>query len=106
MKLIRPTFVVSREWQLILFFASVKLLVHFFTFANFELHRDAYLYYAQSEQLSWGYISVPPSIAVFGKLSTFIFGNTVFGLRFFPALIGSFNLIVIGLFVKELGGKK
>jgi len=106
LRLSRPTFVISREWQLILFFALVKLLVHFFTFSNFELHRDAYLYYAQSEHLTWGYISVPPSIAIFGKLSTFIFGNTVFGLRFFPALIGSLNLIVIGLFVKELGGKK
>jgi hypothetical protein len=105
MKLNSPTFVISREWQLILLFASVKILFHFFTFSNFELHRDAYLYYAQSEHLAWGYISVPPSIAVFGKIATLIFGNTAFGLRFFPALIGGINLIIIGLAVKELGGK-
>ena len=95
-----------REWQLILFFACLKILIHFFTYSNFELHRDAYLYYAQSEHLAWGFIAVPPSIAVIGKLATFIFGNTVFGLRFFPALIGGINLIIIGLAVKELGGKK
>lgn len=106
LKAIRLNLNISSEWQLILFFASLKLLVHFFTVSNFELHRDAYLYYAQSENLAWGYISVPPSIAFIGKLSTSIFGNTVFGLRFFPALIGAVNLIVIGLFVKELGGKK
>ncbi len=106
MKLSRPTFVVLREWQLILFFALAKLLIHFFTFSNFELHRDAFLYYAQSEQLSWGYISVPPSIALIGKVATLFFGHTAFALRFFPALIGGINLIIIGLAIKELGGKK
>jgi len=96
----------SKEWQLILLFAIVKLLIHFLTYNNFELHRDAYLYFAQSEHLSWGYVAVPPSIAFFGKIATFIFGNTTFGLRFFPALIGALNLVIIGLAVKELGGKK
>ena len=95
-----------KDWQLMLFFALAKLLIHFFTYANFELHRDAYLYYAQSEHLDWGYISVPPYIAVIGKISTFIFGNTTFGLRFFPALIGAINLVIIGFAVKELGGRK
>jgi len=106
MKLNSPTIVISREWQLILFFASVKILLHFFTISNIELHRDAYLYYAQSEHLAWGYISAPPSIAVFGKIATLIFGNTAFAIRFFPALIGGFSVIIIGLFIKELGGKK
>jgi 4-amino-4-deoxy-L-arabinose transferase-like glycosyltransferase len=96
----------SREWQLIILFASIKLLIHFFTSSNYGLHRDAYLYYAQSEHLAWGYVAVPPSIAFIGKIATTIFGNTTFGLRFFPALIGAMNLIVIGLMVKKLGGKK
>jgi len=97
---------ISTDWQLILLFAFLKLLVHILTYSNFELHRDAYLYYAQSQHLAWGYIAVPPSIAVVGKIATSIFGNTVFGLRFFPAVIGAFNIIIIGLAVKELGGKK
>ncbi len=106
MKSIKSKLNISSEWQLILVFAIVKLLIHFFTVYNFELHRDAYLYYAQSEHLAWGYVSVPPSIAVIGKLATSIFGNTTFGLRFFPALIGAINVIIIGLFTKELGGNK
>lgn len=105
MKTTGSTFNISREWLIIIFFALTKIGVHFFTFSNFELHRDAYLYYAQSEHLAWGYISVPPSIAVIGKIATTIFGNTVFGLRFFPAIIGGINLIITGLFVKGLGGK-
>ncbi|TLX76628.1 glycosyltransferase family 39 protein [Labilibacter sediminis] len=106
MKLSKSTFVVSKEWQLILFFTLMKLLLHLATFSNFELHRDAYLYYAQSEHLAWGYAAVPPAIAAIGKMATLIFGNTTFGLRFFPALIGAINLIIIGQAVRELGGKK
>ena len=93
------------DWHLILFFVVAKLLVHFLTFNNFELHRDAYLYYAQSEHLAWGFIAVPPTIAVIGKTATLLFGNTVFALRFFPAIIGAINILIIGLAVKNLGGK-
>jgi len=96
---------ISREWQIILLFASLKLFIHFLTFSNFELHRDAYLYYAQSEHLDWGYFSAPPTTALLGKIATLIFGNTTFALRFFPALIGALSIIIIGLAIKELGGR-
>jgi hypothetical protein len=99
-------FIISREWQLILLFASLKLLIHFLTFSNFELHRDAYLYYAQSEHLDWGYFSAPPTTALLGKIATLIFGNTTFALRFFPALTGALTILIIGLAIKELGGGK
>jgi len=106
MKLGTSRFSISKEWLLILLLAVLKLLIHLLTFSNFELHRDAYLYYAQSEHLAWGYVAVPPFIAFIGKFATIIFGNTTFALRFFPALIGAVNVVIIGLMVKELGGKK
>lgn len=96
----------SPEWQLIGLLALLKLSIHLVTFSNFGLHRDAYLYYAQSEHLAWGYFSVPPLIAVIGKLATTIFGNTVFALRFFPMVVGACNVVIIGMAVKELGGRR
>ena len=98
--------VLKSDWTLIILLAIVKLSVHLVTILNYELHRDAYLYYAQSEHLDWGYIAVPPFIAFVGKIATSLFGNTVFALRFFPALIGAVNVIFIGLFVRRLGGRK
>jgi hypothetical protein len=95
----------SAEWKLILCFASLKIAIHFLSYSNFELHRDAYLYYAQSEHLAWGFSSIPPLNALLGKIATLIFGNTTFGLRFFPALIGGATVIIIGMAVNELGGK-
>ena len=94
------------DWWLIAFFALTKLIIHLLTYDNYELHRDAYLYYAQSQHLAWGYISAPPSVAVFVKIATALFGNTTFAMRFFPAVIGAINFIVIGLMIRELGGGK
>ena len=97
---------ISRGWQLIILLAVAKLLVHLLTMHNYELHRDAYLHYANSQHLAWGYFSVPPLVAIIGRLATFLFGNTVFALRIFPALIGAVNLVIIGMAVREIGGKK
>ncbi len=94
------------DWTIIILFAIAKLSIHLLTFNHFELHRDAYLYYAQSEHLARGFIAVPPFIAVVGKTATTLFGTSAFALRFFPALIGSINLIVIGKAVKVLKGGK
>ena len=98
--------IISTGWAIILLLAFAKLAIHLLTMHNFELHRDAYLYYAQSQHLDWGYFSVPPFVAVVGKLGTSLFGTSVFALRFFPAVIGAVNVMIIGLAVRELDGRK
>ncbi|MFC2137846.1 glycosyltransferase family 39 protein [Bacteroidota bacterium] len=99
-------FNISKEWIIIIGLALIKLLIHFLTNTNYELHRDAFLYYSLGEHLDWGFVSVPPLIGVFSKISTFLFGNIIFALRFFPALIGSVSVILIALIVKVLKGGK
>lgn len=86
--------------------ALMKLVVHLLTMHNYGLQRDAYLYYSLGENLDWGFVSVPPMIGLISWFSTSIFGNTVFALRIFPALIGSLSVIIIGKLVQELKGGK
>jgi hypothetical protein len=95
---------ISKEWLIITVLALFKLCIHLATNTNYELHRDALLYYSLGEHLAWGYVSVPPFIALISKFSTLIFGNTVFALRFFPAIIGSVSVIIIAKIVRELKG--
>ncbi len=95
---------ISKEWLVIIGLAIAKLLIHFFTNTNYELHRDAFLYYSLGEHFDWGYTSVPPLIGVLSKISTVLFGNTTFALRFFPALVGAISVIIIALIVIELKG--
>lgn len=94
----------STEWKIIIGFVILKLALHFLTNTNYELHRDALLYYSLGENLDWGYVSVPPLIGVFSSIATFLFGSSVFALRFFPAIIGGLSIIMIAKIVMELKG--
>ena len=93
---------ITKEQLIITGLVLFKLCIHLVTNTNYELHRDALLYYSLGEHLDWGYASVPPFIALISNFSTFVFGNTVFALRFFPALIGSVSVLIIAKIVKEL----
>jgi len=95
----------SSGWLLIAGLMLFKLMLHFATNANYELHRDIYLYLALADHSDWGYISVPPGTPMIGKLALALFGDSAFAAGFFPALIGALSVLVITLLVKELGGK-
>lgn len=89
----------------LLSFAFVKLLMHLLTNSNYALHRDAYLYLAQGEHLGWGYMEVPPFIAIIAKLALSL-GGSVEIIRFFPTLIGAISVYLLGQMTKEMGGKR
>ncbi len=93
------------HWPLIITLVVIKLTIHFTTNTNYGLHRDAYLYLAESEHLAWGYMEVPPMIAVIGKTARLLLGDSVFAVRFFPALIGAITIVLLIVMVQELGGK-
>ncbi len=97
---------VSKEWKLIGIIAFLKLALHLLTFANYELHRDALLYFSLGQNLAWGYASVPPGIGVVAALTTAVFGDSVFALRLIPAVVGFFSVILVGKIVLELHGGK
>ncbi len=96
---------IAPEWLLIIALALLKLLIHFLTNTHYELHRDAYLYLAQGAHPDWGYMTVPPGIAVLGNITRFFFGDSTFSVRLFPALIGAASVLLMGMMVRELGGK-
>jgi hypothetical protein len=47
-------------WILTISLMLVKLLIHFFTSTNYELHRDEMLYFSMGSHLWWGFASTPP----------------------------------------------
>lgn len=102
-----PKLPFSKNEKIILFvIIAIKLAVHMATSTTYGLHRDAFLYIAQSEHLDWGFVSVPPLTALIIALHQLLFGDSVFALRLIPAFVGVINLFLVGLMVKEMGGKK
>jgi hypothetical protein len=83
----------------------VKLLIHFLTNNCYELHRDEMLYFSMGNHLSWGFASTPPLMSFLAFIDIHIFGYHEFAVKFFPALFGASIIVLIALFVKEIGGK-
>ena len=92
------------EIAILVYLASIKLLIPLITSPDFVFHRDEFLYIALGQHLDWGYLEVPPSIAVVANISLYLFGDSLFAIRFIPALTGALTLLLTGLIARELGG--
>ena len=83
----------------------IKLLLHFLSNHNYGVHRDEFLYRAMGDHLAWGYLEVPPLIALLARISSWL-GDSLFALRLFPALAGALLVLLSGLLTRELGGRR
>jgi hypothetical protein len=104
MKSIIKNFTVNRYWIITILLAAAKLLIHFLTNTRYKLLRDEMLFFNMGEHLSAGYATVPLVTGFLAFLMNKIFGFSVFGIRFFPALMGAVSVYVIASIVKALGG--
>jgi 4-amino-4-deoxy-L-arabinose transferase-like glycosyltransferase len=91
--------------KLLYFFAIVKFALPFFLQdTGYEPHRDEFLYLAEGRHMAWGFMEVPPLLAVFAWFTN-LFGGSMFWIKFWPALFGSFTYIIVGKTILSLGGK-
>ncbi|MCG8605805.1 glycosyltransferase family 39 protein [bacterium] len=94
-----------QEWNVIILMVFLKLAIHVASNTNYGFHRDEFLYLAEGEHLAWGYMEVPPAIASLAKIALSL-GGSLFVVRLLPTLVGVVTVFLIGLTVRELGGKK
>ncbi len=91
--------------RMVLFYLALfKLLLHFATNHRYGYFRDEMYYLACGEHLDWGYVDQSPLIALFAWASRALMGDSLFAVRFFPAVAGACVVFVTGLIVRELGG--
>lgn len=88
-----------------LYLALFKLALHLFTNGQFGYHRDELYYMACSEHLDFGYVDHPPLIAFLARFWIGIFGNSLFSIRFLPAVAGAAIVFLTGFIVRQFGGK-
>ncbi len=70
---------------------------------EYDLQRDEYLHLAQAHHLAWGYLSVPPFTSWISYL-VYLLGDSVFWVRFFPALFGALTIVVVWKTIEALQG--
>ncbi len=86
------------------FLAFVKLMLHFATNGQYGYHLDELYYMACGDRLDWGYAELPPLVAVVAHFSRSLMGDSLFSIRFFPAIAGALLVVLTGLIARELGG--
>ncbi len=93
-----------RKFPVLLFFVLLKFVLQFQLIGDgYELHRDEFLHLDQGRHLAWGYLSLPPFTSWIAWV-VFQLGNSVFWVKFFPALFGALTVIVVWKSVEELDG--
>lgn len=94
------------DTALLLGLALLKVIIHLLTNQHYGYFGDEFYYAICGERLDWGYVDHAPLIAVITALTRMLFGDSLAGLRFFPALAGAGLVLLTGLMARELGGKR
>lgn len=89
-----------------LYFAAFKLVLHFIFNSNYGYFRDELYFLACGEHLAFGYPDHSPMIAFEAKLARLLLGDSLFAIRFFPAVAGALKVFLTAVLVREFGGKR
>jgi hypothetical protein len=91
--------------NLILFgFILLKFLLQYFLISSdHDLQRDEYLHLDQAQHLAWGFQSVPPFTSWISYIINLL-GDTIFWVKFFPALFGALTIFIVWKAIEELNG--
>jgi len=90
---------------LVFVFAAASLLLHFLGRERYGFFRDELYYIACGSHLAFGYVDQPPLVALVARMSSILFGPTISGFRFFPALASAVLVLLTGRMTRELGGR-
>jgi heme/copper-type cytochrome/quinol oxidase subunit 4 len=93
------------DWPIFLL-AILNVALHLYFGLNLEYHRDELLYFSLGMHPAAGYATVPPVIGWIAWLMQNLFGNSVFSVRLFPALMSGAMVFLISAIAKELGGSR
>lgn len=85
------------------FILAKFLLQYFFVNSYYDLQRDEFLHLDQANHLAWGYLSVPPVTSWISCIIQLL-GNSLFWIRFFPALFGALTILLVWKTIEELKG--
>jgi len=83
------------------------LIIYSSTFIpGYEYFIDEFYYIACANNPAFGYVDHPPLAPLFLMVFKFIFGTSIYAIRFIPALVSSVSVFLIGIITKNIGGSK
>jgi len=80
------------------------VLIHLALGNRFGYHHDEMYFAACGKRLALGYVDQPPLVPWLAALCQKLFGESLRGLRLFPALAGGASVFLTGILTSRLGG--
>ena len=87
-------------------FAAGVFLLHLLTANRYGYFRDELYYAACGQHLAWGYVDQAPLIAVISWFARRLLGDSLYALRFFPALSAAAKVLLTAWMVREFRGRR
>jgi hypothetical protein len=84
--------------------ALFKVLLHLPVLTRYGFHSDELYFIACGKHFSFGYVDHAPLVPWLARLSTSLFGESLFALRIFATLSTALTVFLAGLLVRKLGG--
>ncbi len=79
-------------------------VLHMLAAGRYGYQRDELYFISCARHLAWGYVDQPPLIAIVTKVALALFGESLYGLRFLPAVAAAATVVIVGRIARRLGG--
>jgi 4-amino-4-deoxy-L-arabinose transferase-like glycosyltransferase len=102
----------TRTWKdflltdtgVLVWMALALIILHCLVNNQYGFHRDELNFIEDGRHLAWGYVDCPPFTPFVAHIAEMLFGTSLVGIRFFPAVAMGLVVVLTGLMVKRLGG--
>ena len=93
-----------RELRIPFLLAAFQLALQITFHGSYNYFRDELYYIACSDHLAFGYVDQPPLCAAILWITRHLLGDSLYAIRFLPALVGATVVFLAALMTRKLGG--
>jgi hypothetical protein len=93
-----------RELTIPFLLAAFQLALQVTFHGSYNYFRDELYYIACSDHLAFGYVDQPPLCALILWITRHVLGDSLYAIRFLPALAGAAVVVLAALMTRKLGG--
>ena len=91
---------------ILILLGMANIILHTLLNGRYGFHRDELGMLDNARHLAWGFVDYPPVTPFLVRLALELFGPSAAGLRFFSAVVVGTVMVLTGLMVRDLGGKR
>ncbi len=98
---------ITADIGILIVLALARVLLQVFTNGQYGFHQDELVTMdIAARGLAWGYVAWPPFTPFLARLALALFGPSPIGLRFFAVLAEGIVMLLVGLMIRDLGGRR